>query len=139
MKGKSINARTRIKCPLCGALGWESCFEKDNSLVSGKFQYSPGFRQIKYSNITDLGFLTRMRGYLIQKIEKLYERLTGVNIQKLLERAGGDVKYRKSSFVMEMPVSKDFSLKTVQQLSKKGMRVSKDINPKKIGIENITK
>ncbi len=139
MKGREIKARTRIRCPLCGSLGWESSFERDNPAVSGMFQYSPGFRQLKFSVISDIGFLGRIREFLIEKLEKTYEKLTGINIQKLLGKEQEVRTYQKSLSVMEMPAEKSFSLKMEPQLSRKEISVSTDLNLKTIGRKNIVK
>ena len=56
--------------------------------------------------------------FLIEKVEELYEKLTGINIQKLIARAGGEQEWLKSNTVLTVPVSTIGWLKT-ENLSNK--------------------
>lgn len=112
MKGKEIKGRTRISCPLCGALTWQSCFEKEKPLLRMLTQWSPGFRQFRYQENKQPEMLQRLYSYLVQKVEDLYEKLTGINIQKLLAGAGGEIEWEKSKSVLTQPVLTTGWLKT---------------------------
>jgi len=133
MKGKKVNARTRIKCPLCGNLGWQSQFERENPLIKVLYQYSTGFKKIVYSEPTDKAFLSQVYQYLIQKVEDLYERLTGINIQMLIKQAGGDVKRSKPSYVLTVPVEKSFSWRMEPPSNSEKISVTPSLSIKKVG------
>jgi len=137
MKGKKVNARTRIKCPLCGNLGWQSQFERENPLVKVLYQYSTGFKKIVYSESTDEAFLSQVLQYLTQKVEDLYERLTGINIQELIKLAGGDLKRSEQSYVLTVPVEKSYSWKMELPSNSEKISVTPSLSLKRVGKKNI--
>lgn len=107
MNGKEIKARTRIMCPLCGSMGWQSQFDKKKPLLKMFTQWSPGFRKIKYQENTNIEMLKGLHMYLIEKVEELYEKLTGINIQKLIKQSGGDKEWQssKSAWIRTVPTT----------------------------------
>ena len=135
MEGKEIKGRTRLTCPLCGALRWQSQFEKENPLYRAFTQWSPAFRQFRYAEIKEAGFLSNVYAYFIQKVEELYERLTGINIQQLLSGAGGEKEWQKSKSVLIQHAPNISIAKMEQPLYKRNLRVIPASNVAKSTIE----
>ena len=137
MKGKEIKGRTRIRCPLCGSMAWQSQFEKEKPLLKMFTQWSPAFRKFKYQENTDIGMLQRLHGYLIEKVEALYERLTGINIRQLMARAGGDKEWQKSRYASIVPVSSISTSKMEDLSTRRKINVTPTGNLRKTGTKII--
>ncbi len=137
MKGKEIKGRTRLTCPLCGGLRWQSQFEKKNPLYRAYTQWSPGFRQFRFEEVKQADFLRSVYAYFVQRVEDLYERLTGINIQKLL-RAGGETEWQKLRSVSTVPVSTIGWLKTENLSNKEKKSAIKTGYHRKVSTTNLT-
>lgn len=74
----------RIACPLCGAVKHKSNLSKNNPINRILIQSFIGRRKIKYSECLDVGVLNTFQKFIISRLENIYERLTGVNIQQLI-------------------------------------------------------
>jgi hypothetical protein len=86
-KNKEIKWHPRIKCPLCGLWTYPHCLEREQPLNEAYIMTSQGYQGIQYHLIDEPIFLSRLKELLITRIERLYERLTGTNIQQLKELA----------------------------------------------------
>jgi len=139
MKGKKVNARTRIKCPLCGNLGWESQFKRDNPVLKMLIQHSPGYQKIEYQEVRDRSYLQQLYVFLVERVEKLYFRLTGIDIQKLLKKAGGEIEWQKSKSVSIQPVSTTEWLKTANLYNREKPNVMKTGSLRKVSTKHLTK
>lgn len=140
VKKGEVNARTRIFCPLCGSCAWQSQFEKKKPLLKALMQFSPAFRKFQYSEIRDKDFLRRLHSFLVEKIEELYEKLTGINIPRLLEgRVGGDEERLRSNTVLISNVKPTYFLKTAQTLSKGSPSVTPTLNLRRTSTRFMTK
>jgi hypothetical protein len=104
--------RTRIRCPLCGALAWESNFEKqpynvdifamDCKKSKGK---GHGRNTFKFFRLVDKPFKKRVLEFLYRKIEALEQHL---RIQI------GGIDWQKSESVWIQTVSHTSSLMTTE-------------------------
>jgi hypothetical protein len=139
MVGKEIKARTRIKCPLCGALAWQSCFEKEKPLLKLFTQWSPGFRQIKYQENVQRDMLQGLHLYLIKRIEDLYKKLTGIDIQKLISEKGGEKEWQRLRSVSTVPVSTIGWTKTENLWSKENQNAKETGYHQKVLTKNLMK
>ena len=85
--------RTRIRCPLCGALAWESNFKKapynvDIFAMGCKKSLGKGHGRntFKFFKMVDKSFKQRVLEFLYRKIEKLEQNLRiqigGIDWQK---------------------------------------------------------
>jgi len=120
-------------------LAWESQFNKPRELLKLVIQYSPGFRQLKFQENKQPEMLRQLRLFFIEKIEELYEKLTGINIQKLIDRAGGDLKSPELKSVSTAPVSTIATLKTVNLSPNLKPSAIKSLYPRQIKSKRLKK
>ena len=140
MGGKEIKVKTRIKCPLCGALAWQSSFEKEKKPLLKIFsQWSPGFRQIKYMENIQPDILQNLHLFFVERIEDLYKKLTGIDIQQLIIEKGGEKERQKSKLPSTATVSITGWMKAENLWSKKNQHVTETGYPQKILIKNLMK
>ena len=137
MGGKEIKARTRIKCPLCGALAWQSSFEKENPSLKVFTQWSPGFRQIKYVENVQPDMLQRWRLYLVKRIEDLYKKMTGIDIQQLISEKGGEKEWQKLRYLLTVPVRTIGYPKTENLWNKENQNVKEIGYPRTVLTKNL--
>lgn len=74
----------RITCPLCGGLRWKKSIDRNNAIDRILIQSHTGHRKILYAPCLDLGVLGSFHRYIVSRLEVLYLRLTGINIQQLI-------------------------------------------------------
>jgi len=139
MEGKEIKVKTRIKCPLCGALAWKSSFEKEKPLLKLFTQWSPGFRQIKYQENVQLDMLQNLYLFLVKRIEDVYKKLTGIDIQKLINEKGGEKEWPRLRYVSTVPVLTLDCLKTDNLYSKENQNVTETGYHRTVSTKNLMK
>jgi len=121
--------RTRIRCPMCGALAYESTFEKGPYPLRAMAMKGKGRgRGFLFSKVVNLDFLYRMRDYLIERTKALYKHLTGIDIDEL---EGGELERLKLRSALINPVSTSTSLRMEPPLSKRKTSVTLTGNPVK--------
>lgn len=76
----------RISCPLCGKSSYKKNFDRNN-VVKVLIQTFRGRANIKYTNVLDIGVLNEFHRFLVSRIERIYYRLTGIDIQELISNS----------------------------------------------------
>jgi len=107
LKGKKVNARTRIRCPLCGQLVWQSSFDKAPYPIEAKIMLCKkskgigyGRNTFEYTQATDISFLSQVQDYLVEKISvvaKLFQLGVKQTENQLLEMVEN-----QSSFIQSL-------------------------------------
>lgn len=73
----------RISCPLCGKSSYQKNFDRDNA-VKISTQTFRGRANITYEQVLDIGILNEFHNFLVSRIERIYYRLTGIDIRELI-------------------------------------------------------
>jgi len=117
-------ARTRIRCPLCGHLVYQSTFEKGpfslKAMVMKGLGRGHGF---SFSKVANIDFLFEMKDFLVERVKQLYKHLTGTDIDELEEIVGGELERLKLSTASIRPVKNLSSLKMEQPLFRRRISV----------------
>lgn len=102
--------RTRIRCPLCGAMAWESNFKKapynlDIFAMACKKSKGKGHGRntFKFYRIVDKAFEHRVLDFLYRKIK---------DVERILEIKLGGEEWRKSKSVLIRVVPNTYCLTT---------------------------
>lgn len=79
-----VKQNYRFGCPLCGSLKYMVNFSKDNVINRILIQSFLGRRKMRYDPCYDVGVLNQFQRFLISRIERIYYRLTGIDIKELI-------------------------------------------------------
>lgn len=130
--------RTRIRCPLCGALAWESNFEKGPHPLRAMAMRGKGkTKGFAYSKVVNTDFLYRMQDYLIERTKALYKFLTGVDIDELEETLGGELERLRLKSASIRLVNTSSTWKMEPQLSRRKTSALSTGNPARILTKNM--
>lgn len=87
-----VKQNYRYGCPLCGSLKYWKNYAKDNVINRILIQSFLGRRKMRYDPCSDLGILNEFQKFIVSRLERIYFRITGIDIKELIINSNQPLK-----------------------------------------------
>jgi len=97
-----VKQNYRYGCPCCGSLKYWKNYAKDNVINRILIQSFLGRRKMRYDPCYDVGILNEFQKFIVSRLERIYFRITGIDIKELIINSNQPLK---TTIIPSVPVT----------------------------------